>query len=129
MHAVGNIRTVLHHAAPCARVCAWQQAYSQDAVAQLVITFMLNWSSSLIEQQRLIWAGDRTNGFSAPLRTPHFELGGKTIGLIGGRGNIGRRVAAIAKSLGMTAAMTRLPAPLHMHTHTHTHKTSVCIVT
>ena len=58
-------------------------AACSDAVAQLVITFILNHSCSLTEQQRLIQSGDRTNGFSAPLRTPHFELGGKTLGLVG----------------------------------------------
>ena len=33
---------------------------------------------------------------------PHFELAGKTLGLIGGRGNIGSQVAALAKAFGMT---------------------------
>jgi glycerate dehydrogenase len=33
---------------------------------------------------------------------PLFELGGKTMGLIGGAGAIGRRVAELARALGMT---------------------------
>lgn len=86
-------------------------AYSQDAVAHLAITFLLNFSSSMLEQQRLIQSGDRTNGFSAPLRTPHFELGGKTIGLVGGTGSIGSRVSTIAQALGMKVLITSRNPP------------------
>ena len=86
-------------------------AYSQEAVAHLVITFVLNHSCSLVEQQKLIAAGDRSNGFSAPLRTPHFELGGQTIGLIGGTGNIGSRVASVAAALGMKVLVSSRAPP------------------
>jgi hypothetical protein len=86
-------------------------AYSQEAVAHLVITFVLNHSCSLVEQQQLIEAGDRSNGFSAPLRTPHFELGGKTIGLIGGTGNIGSKVASVAVALGMKVLVSSRTPP------------------
>jgi glycerate dehydrogenase len=86
-------------------------AYSQDAVAHLVITFVLNHSCSLVEQQHLIKAGDRSNGFAEPLRTPHFELGGLTIGLIGGGGNIGSKVAAVARALGMKVLISSRNPP------------------
>ncbi len=86
-------------------------AYSQEAVAHLVITFVLNHSCSLVEQQKLISAGDRSNGFSAPLRTQHFELGGQTIGLIGGTGNIGSRVASVAQALGMRVLVSSRTPP------------------
>jgi glycerate dehydrogenase len=86
-------------------------AYSQDAVAHLVVTFVLNHSCSLVEQQQLIQAGDRSNGFAAPLRTPHFELGGQTIGLIGGSGNIGSKVASVAVALGMKVLVSSRTPP------------------
>lgn len=76
-------------------------AYSQDAVAQLVITFVLNFSCSMMAQQRALFQGDRSNGFTAPFLLPHYELGGKTMGLIGGRGNIGSKVTALARAFGM----------------------------
>lgn len=86
-------------------------AYSQEAVAHLVISFVLNHSCSLVEQQMLIAAGDRSNGFTAPLRTPHFELGGQTIGLIGGGGNIGSKVASVAVALGMKVLVSSRTPP------------------
>ena len=75
-------------------------AYSTDAVAQLVITFVLNFSASLIPQQRMLWQGNRDN-FSKSLQLPHFELAGKTLGLIGGSGAIGSKVAQLARALGL----------------------------
>jgi len=75
-------------------------AYSQDAVAQLVITFVLNCSCSMAAQQRMLLAGDRSH-FSGALLLPHFELAGKTIGLVGGRGSIGTKVARLCLALGM----------------------------
>lgn len=75
-------------------------AYSTEAVAQLVITYILNFSCSLVPQQRMLWEGDLGN-FTGALRVPHFELGGKTLGIIGGSGAIGGRVMEIALVLGM----------------------------
>lgn len=74
--------------------------YSTDAVAQMVVTFLLNFSSSLVAQQRMLWQGNRDN-FTRCLQVPHFELNGKTLGLIGGNGAIGKKVAEIAATLGM----------------------------
>ena len=76
-------------------------SYSTSAVASLALTFILNFSCSLIPQQRSLYRGDTTN-FTTCLTFPHFELAGKTLGLIGGRGNIGSQVAALAKAFGMT---------------------------
>lgn len=74
--------------------------YSTDAVAQLVITFVLALSCGLVQQQRMLLRGDRSN-FTHRLQVPHFELAGKTIGLVGGSGLIGQRVAELARALGM----------------------------
>jgi len=86
-------------------------AYSSDAVAQLVITFVLNFSCSLVPQMRMLSQGNRDN-FTKCLQLPHFELGGKTIGLIGGSGGIGSKVAALAEAMGMKVIITsRSPKP------------------
>lgn len=73
--------------------------YSTHAVAQLAIALMLNLSSSLSLQQTMIKQNDYRN-FSEHLQVPHFELQGKTLGLIGS-GAIARQTATIAHALGM----------------------------
>ena len=80
--------------------------YSTDAMAQLVITQLLNFSSGMCEQMRLLARGDRSNFASLRLVHDHFELAGKTVGLIGGNGAIGRRVSEIARCLGMTVLVS-----------------------
>lgn len=75
--------------------------YSTDAMAQLVITGILNFSSGMIHQQRLLARGDTSNFASLRLVHTHFELPGKVLGLIGGNGAIGTRVTEIATCLGM----------------------------
>lgn len=52
-----------------------------------------------------------TNGWTAPLRTRHFELQGKTIGLIGGSGGIGSEVTRLARALGMEVLISSRSAP------------------
>jgi glycerate dehydrogenase len=49
---------------------------------------MLNFSSSIHTQQRQLIAGDKSN-FTVAMTLPHFELMGKTLGLVGGSGTIG----------------------------------------
>ena len=83
-------------------------SYSTDAVAQLVITFMLNLSSSLIPQQIMLSRKNYDN-FTNYLQVPHFELTNKTLGVIGA-GAIGRKVINIALTLGMKILVhTRTP--------------------
>ena len=56
-------------------------SYSTDAVAQLVVTYMLNFSCSLVQRQRtLLKSGGRSFGNNQDLLLPHFELAGKTVG-------------------------------------------------
>jgi glycerate dehydrogenase len=82
-------------------------SYATDAVAHLVITFVLNFSSSVVRQHRSLAKGDTSNfpSFTSFGTLPHFELGGKTIGLVGGTGAIGKKVGEIAKVLGMKVLM------------------------
>mmetsp|Transcript_29186 Transcript_29186/g.45352 ORF Transcript_29186/g.45352 Transcript_29186/m.45352 type:complete len:343 (-) Transcript_29186:216-1244(-) len=87
--------------------------YSTDGVAHMVITYMLNFSCSFVPQQQMLWAGDRSN-FTGPFTLPLRELRGKTIGLIGGSGNIGTCVTNVSLALGLNVAISsrsgRLPA-------------------
>ena len=76
-------------------------SYSEGAVASLVITSILNFSCGFLQQQKELWQGDRSNFCKGLPAKTHFEVEGKTLGLIGGRGNIGNRVTATALSLGM----------------------------
>jgi glycerate dehydrogenase len=103
-------------------------AYSTEAMAHLAITFMLSLSCSLVPQARAMQAGPCSGVFSGrellPRAVPshherchlgswpHFELGGKTLGLVGGLGTIGKRVAAIAQALGMRVLASSRSAPL-----------------
>lgn len=78
-----------------------------------MITFVLSFSASLPAQTRLLAGNDR-RCFAGPLGLPHFELRGRTIGLIGGRGGIGSRVATLAEALGMSVLISSRraePAP------------------
>lgn len=75
-------------------------SYSTEAVAHLAITYILNFSSSLIQQQIMIKEKNFDN-FTKHLELPHFELQNKTLGVIGGGGAIGKAVIKIALALGM----------------------------
>ena len=71
---------------------------------------MLNLSASLVQQQTMLRRGNLDN-FQKSLQLPHFELTGKTLGVIG-FGEIGRRVIAIARQLGMKIIVhSRTPKP------------------
>ncbi|SDM43618.1 glycerate dehydrogenase [Dendrosporobacter quercicolus] len=74
-------------------------SYSTEAVAQLAITFILNLSASLPQQQSMLERKNFAN-FTKYLQVPHFELRGKTLGIVGA-GAIGRQTASIALALGM----------------------------
>jgi glycerate dehydrogenase len=82
--------------------------YSSEAVAQLVITLMLNLSSSITLQQLMLERKNFDN-FTKYLMVPHFELQGKILGVIGA-GSIGQQVIKVARALGMNIlAYNRTP--------------------
>ena len=86
-------------------------SYSTEAVAHLAITYILNFSSSLIQQQIMIKEKNFDN-FTKHLELPHFELQNKTLGVIGGGGAIGKAVIKIALALGMNILIyTRTQRP------------------
>jgi len=87
-------------------------SYSTEAVAHLVITSILNFSSSMIQQQIMI-KEKNFNNFTKHLELPHFELQGKTLGVIGGYGAIGREVIKIALALKLNILISsRTEKPL-----------------
>ena len=73
--------------------------YSTEAVATMAITQILNLSCSMIQQQNMLQRKNFDN-FTKKLQVPHFEVQGKTLGIIGG-GAIGRHTMKIALVLGM----------------------------
>lgn len=80
-------------------------SYSSTAVASLVLTFMLSQSCSLVQQQRKLFQND-LESWKTLGSLPHFELEGKIVGLIGGRGAIGSKVADMALAMGMTVLIS-----------------------
>ena len=86
--------------------------YSTDSVAQLTAAMALYLTNRLPEYTRAVRTGDYTRSGIANKLSPAFhELAGKTWG-IAGYGNIGRKVAVIARALGCRViAYKRTPAP------------------
>lgn len=85
-------------------------SYSTGAVAQLTITYILNFSSSLIKRQVMI-KQKNFDDFTKNINLPHFELQNKTLGVIGS-GAIGGEVIKIALALGMNIIIhTRTEKP------------------
>lgn len=86
--------------------------YSTDAVAQHVFALILHFYNRAALHDQSVHAGDwsRCPDFFYA-KAPLLELADKTIGLIG-FGNIGRRVAQIARAFSMNALVyTRTPGP------------------
>jgi len=94
-------------------------AYSNEAVATLVMTYVLNFSCSMFEQQIRLMQANRLSfttgmvggGGTVGFDLPHFEVRGKTIGLIGGGGRIGLAVADLALAFGMRVLISDLAKP------------------
>lgn len=74
-------------------------AYSSHRVAHTAVMMMLNLSSTMQTQMKMLAKGDRTN-FTEHLQVPHVEMNGKTLGVVG-YGNIGRQVIRVAQAMDM----------------------------
>ena len=75
--------------------------YSSDAVAQMTMTFLLNFATSFREYTASTQRGDWTRSeLFCYYPYPLTELQGKTLGLVG-MGSIGEKVARLAEAFGM----------------------------
>lgn len=85
-------------------------AYSTDSVVQMVFALLLQLTQQVGLHNQRVQAGDWASCPDFSFRAaPLVELAGKTIGLIG-YGNIGKRVADVARAFGMQVLVhTRSP--------------------
>lgn len=83
-------------------------AYSTERVAHTAIMMILNLSSTMQVQMKMLANGNHDN-FTKNLQVPHVEVNGKTLGIIGA-GHIGKKVIKIAQALDMNILVyTRTP--------------------
>lgn len=83
-------------------------SYSTERVAHTAIMMILNLSSAMQVQMKILACGNHDN-FTRNLQVPHVEVNGKTLGIIGA-GHIGRKVIQIAQALDMNILVyTRTP--------------------
>ena len=83
-------------------------AYSTELVAHTAIMMILNLSSTMQVQMKMLANGNHDN-FTKNLQVPHVEVNGKTLGVIGA-GHIGKKVIKIAQALDMNILVyTRTP--------------------
>ena len=76
-------------------------SYSTDSVAQMVFAHLLNIASDVANHSQSVKAGDWAGCKDfCYLKSPVFELAGKTMGIVG-FGHIGSAVARIAHAFGM----------------------------
>ena len=81
--------------------------YSTDSVAQLTVALALHLATHLKEYREFVHSGGYSAGRIANKLSPCWnELTGKTWGVVGG-GNIGNRVANIARAMGCRVVMYR----------------------
>jgi glycerate dehydrogenase len=85
--------------------------YSNESVAHMVITYIMNFGAAMFDQARMLNNNNRSN-FTV-FQHPIYEITGKTLGMIGGSGTIGTCVADVALPLGMNVLISsrsgRLP--------------------
>ena len=83
-------------------------AYSTERVAHTAIMMILNLSSTMQVQMKMLANGNHDN-VTKNLQVPHVEVNGKTLGVIGA-GHIGKKVIKIAQALDMNILVyTRTP--------------------
>mmetsp|Transcript_10912 Transcript_10912/g.15365 ORF Transcript_10912/g.15365 Transcript_10912/m.15365 type:complete len:351 (+) Transcript_10912:19-1071(+) len=95
--------------------------YSNESVAHMVITYIMNFAAAIFQQSKMLHDGDKTN-FHV-FQHPIYEITGKTLGLVGGSGTIGTAVTDIALPLGMNVLISsrstsnQLPKEHKYHNH------------
>jgi glycerate dehydrogenase len=99
--------------------------YSTDAVAHMAVTYLMNFSCSMFQQQKMLLQKDRSN-FTGPFTLPLHELNDKTIGLVGGSGKIGTKIAQIALVLGMKVIISSRKGLLEPNHSLYNHPSVQC---
>ncbi|MEF2615241.1 NAD(P)-dependent oxidoreductase [Faecalibacillus faecis] len=91
-------------------------SYSSKRVAHTAIMMILNLSSTIQTQMKMLGNGNHDN-FTHNLQVPHVEVNGKTLGVVGA-GHIGKNVIKIAQALDMDIMVyTRTPREDHDGIH------------
>jgi glycerate dehydrogenase len=90
--------------------------YTTEAMGDYAITLVLALSCSLAPQMKALARGDRKYMHQCHLgHLDHFEIQGKTFGIVGGLGYIASRISAKALALGMKVVVSDVPStPLGM---------------
>lgn len=82
-------------------------SYTTESMAHMVICYVMALASSLAPQMKLLTRGDKTFMHQCHLgKLPHFEIQGKTMGIIGGLGLIGTHLSVLSQALGMKVVVT-----------------------
>ena len=90
--------------------------YTTEAMGDYAITLVMALSCSLAPQMKALAKGDRTYMHQCHLgHLDHFEIRGKTYGIIGGLGYIASNISKKALQLGMKVIVSDMPStPLGM---------------
>eukprot|EP00438_Fugacium_kawagutii_P015095 Skav214586 [mRNA] locus=scaffold57:351483:353850:+ [translate_table: standard] len=90
--------------------------YTTEAMGDYAITLVMALSCSLAPQMKALAKGDRTYMHQCHLgHLDHFEIRGKTYGIIGGLGYIATNISKKALGLGMRVIVSDMPStPLGM---------------
>lgn len=100
--------------------------YSTDAVAHMAITYLLNFSCSMIQQQHMLRCNNDRSNFTGPFTLPLHEINDKILGLVGGAGRIGTTVAKIGIALGMKIIISSRRGSLPDHHELKDHPNVIC---
>ena len=90
--------------------------YTTEAMGDYAITLVMALSCSLAPQMKALAKGDRSYMHQCHLgHLDHFEIRGKTYGIIGGLGYIASNISKKALNLGMKVIVSDMPStPLGM---------------
>jgi glycerate dehydrogenase len=94
--------------------------YSNESVAHMVITYIMNFSAAMFDQARMIYKEQNKSNFKV-FQHPIYEITNKTLGLIGGSGTIGTNVMDVAIPLGMNILISSRGKELPQHHKYYNH--------
>ena len=101
--------------------------YSNESVAHMVITYIMNFSAAMFDQARMLYKEQNRSNFKV-FQHPIYEITDKVLGLIGGSGTIGTNVMDVAIPLGMKILISSRSNALPIH-HKYYNHPKVQVVT